>query len=224
MKKIISISLVVLLSLGFVFATAAAELTRCSVIVESATAEPGSLVTVAVRMENNSGFTNFGIGLAFDSEQLTLISLEPVLCKDFASVNTHWESDDGKILGYVDAACAEAVKENGVLFTATFQVGEDCKGKLDINAVVSYIRNNEAVFSIFEEIHGEVTSGVIMAARRGDINDDGIVEYNDVMLAYKAYLGEITLTEEQLAAVDENGNGTVEEAEYQKIYQIYFGG
>ena len=224
MKKIISISLVVLLSLGFVFAAAAADLTRCSIVVESATAEPGSLVTVAVRMEDNPGFTNYGIGLEYDAEKLTLISLDPALCQNFASANTHWETADGQICGYVDAASAEAVKEDGILFTATFQITEGCKGKLDVNAVVSYIRNNEAVFSIFEEIHGEVTSGAILAVRKGDINDDGMVEYNDVMLAYKAYLGETTLTEEQLAVVDENGNGTVEEAEYQKIYQIYFGG
>ena len=59
---------------------------------------------------------------------------------------------------------------------------------------------------------------------RGDVNGDGIVEYNDVMLAYKAFLGEAELTQEQMAVVDTDRNGTVEEAEYQAIYQIYIGG
>jgi hypothetical protein len=44
------------------------------------------------------------------------------------------------------------------------------------------------------------------------------------MLAYKAFLGEAELTEAQMAVVDTDRDGTVEEAEYQAIYQIYIGG
>ena len=58
----------------------------------------------------------------------------------------------------------------------------------------------------------------------GDVNGDGIIEYNDVMMAYKAFLGKVELTPEQMAVVDTNQNGIVEEAEYQAIYQIYIGG
>jgi hypothetical protein len=58
----------------------------------------------------------------------------------------------------------------------------------------------------------------------GDVTSDGKIEYNDVMLAYKAFLKEADLTASQLAAVDTNRNGTVEEAEYRAVYTIYIGG
>ena len=89
---------------------------------------------------------------------------------------------------------------------------------------MQYIRNNEAVFSIFEQIHAAVTAGTVTSVLVGDVNGDGIIEYNDVMLAYKAFLGEAELTEAQMAVVDTDRDGTVEEAEYQAIYQIYIGG
>ena len=89
---------------------------------------------------------------------------------------------------------------------------------------MQYIRNNEAVFSIFEQIHATVTAGTVNSVLVGDVNGDGIIEYNDVMLAYKAYLSEAELTEAQMAVVDTDRDVTVEEAEYQAIYQIYIGG
>ena len=57
-----------------------------------------------------------------------------------------------------------------------------------------------------------------------EIVDDGEFVHNDVMLAYKAFLGEAELTEAQMAVVDTDRSGTIEEAEYQAIYQIYIGG
>ena len=122
------------------------------------------------------------------------------------------------------SASADPVKENGILFTVTFEIAADFVGETQVTPVVKYIRNNEAVFSIFEEIHATVVAGTVTSVLVGDVNGDGIIEYNDVMLAYKAFLGEAELTAEQMAVVDANRNGTVEETEYQAIYQIYIGG
>jgi hypothetical protein len=124
----------------------------------------------------------------------------------------------------VVSASADAVKENGVLFAVTFEIAADFVGDAQVTPVVQYIRNNEAVFSIFEQIHAAVTAGTVNSVLVGDVNGDGIIEYNDVMLAYKAFLGEAELTEAQMAVVDTNCDGTVGEAEYQAIYQIYIGG
>ena len=212
MKKRIAILLAALMVVALPV-TVAAEMTTCTVTADSVAALSGQTVTVAIRIEDNPGFTNYSISLDYDQTQLTLKSIDGTSA---AAVNV--ES------GLVVSASAEPVKEDGILFTATFEIVEDFTGEAAVTPVVHYIRNNEAVFSIFEEIHAAVQPGAVTCILAGDVNGDGIVEYNDVMLAYRAYLGEAELTADQLAAVDRNGNGAVEEAEYQAIYQIYIGG
>ena len=230
MKKFIGILQAVLLGLILPLTVAATELTSCTVSVDSAAAAPGETVTVAVRMTDNPGFTNFAIGLDYDREILNLKSIDisdgetPYLCGTQVSTNTEWADESGESLAYLVSAAAEAVKEEGILFTATFEVSADFVGETEIAPKVQYVRNNEAVFSIFEPLHVNVSAGTVTSILLGDVNGDGIVEYDDVMLAYKAYLGEAELTPEELAVVDRNGNGTIEEEEYQMIYQIYIGG
>lgn len=227
MKKFIAICLAVLLMFALSFSVMASELTNCSVTADSVAGAPGETVTVAVRIADNPGFTNFAIALDYDREHLTLKSMEtkdgdtPYLCGSHVSVNKAWDENE---YGFVVSASADPVKENGILFTVTFEIAADFVGEAQVTPVVCYIRNNEAVFSVFEQIHAEVTAGTVTSVLAGDVNGDGTIEYNDVMLAYKAFLGEEVLTPEQLTVVDRNRNGTVEEAEYQAIYQIYMGG
>lgn len=229
MKKFIGILLAVLLSLALPLTVMAAELTSCTVTADSVAGAPGETVTVAVRIADNSGFTNFAIALDYDREHLTLKSIEtkdddtPYRCGSNVSINKAWDEDE-KEYGFVVSASADPVKENGILFTVTFEIAADFVGEAQVTPVVQYIRNNEAVFSIFEEIHATVTDGTVTSVLVGDVNGDGIIEYDDVMLVYKAFLGEAELTAQQMGVVDSNRNGTVEEAEYQAIYQIYIGG
>lgn len=229
MRKITEILLAALLCLALPLTALAEEITGCTVTVDSAAGAPGETVTVAVRMGDNPGFTNFAIALDYDPAQLTLKSMEtkdgdsPYLCGAQVSTNTAWEKAE-QTFGYVVSAASDAVKEDGILFTATFEIAEDFTGEAEILPVVQYVRNNEALFSVFEEIHAEVTLGVVTSVLAGDVNGDGVIEYDDVMLAYRAFLGEAELTSAQLAVVDSNGNGTVEEAEYQAIYEMYLGG
>lgn len=229
MKKIIAVTLAVLLSLAIPLTVMASELTNCTVLVDSVAGEPGETVTVAVKIADNPGFTNFAIALDYDREHLTLKSIEtknsatPYLCGSNVSINKTWDENE-KEYGYVVSASADPVKENGILFTVTFEIADDFVGEAQVTPVVKYIRNNEAVFSIFEEIHATAMAGTVTSVLVGDVNGDGIIEYNDVMMAYKAFLGKVELTPEQMAVVDTNQNGIVEEAEYQAIYQIYIGG
>ena len=230
MKKTIGIVLAVLLCLVIPFAAAATELTNCDITAGTATGGPEELVTVAVRIADNPGFTNFAVALDYNHEHLTLESIETAgaeadyLCGPEVSINTQWETDGGKELGFVVAASAEPVKGEGILFIATFKIAPDFVGETEIVPVVQYVRNNEAVFSVFEHINADVTNGSVISVLVGDVSGDGIIEYDDVMLAYKAFVGEAELTPEQMAVVDENANGVVEEAEYQAIYTIYIGG
>ena len=223
MKKVIAIMLAVLLCLTIPIAAAAAELTGCTITVVSGAAAPGETVTVEIWIENNPGFTNLAIALDYDRTKLTLLSLDPVVGA-MVSTSLNWQDAAGMEMGYVVCASSESIKENGVLFTATFVMSDDAAGEGAVTPQVQYIRNNEAVFSIFEAISAVVNPGSVTIVLNGDVSGDGIIEYNDVMLAYKAFLGEAELTAAQMAAVDSNGNGIVEEAEYQAIYQIYIGG
>ena len=229
MKKFIALFLAVLLSLAIPFQVLATELTSCTVTAESAAGAPGEEVTVEVRIGDNPGFTNFAIALDYDREHLTLKRINTkdgnthYLCGSNVSINEMWDAEE-KEYGFVVSASADPVKENGILFTVTFEIAADFVGEAQVTPVVQYIRNNEAVFSIFEQIHAAVTAGAVTSVLVGDVNGDGIIEYNDVMLAYKAFLGEAELTEAQMAVVDTDRSGTIEEAEYQAIYQIYIGG
>ena len=229
MKKFIALFLAVLLSLAIPFQVLAAELTSCTVTAESAAGAPGEEVTVEVRIGDNPGFTNFAIALDYDREHLTLKRINTkdgnthYLCGSNVSINEMWDAEE-KEYGFVVSASADPVKENGILFTVTFEIAADFVGEAQVTPVVQYIRNNKAVFSIFEQIHAAVTAGAVTSVLVGDVNGDGIIEYNDVMLAYKAFLGEAELTEAQMAVVDTDRSGTIEEAEYQAIYQIYIGG
>lgn len=229
MKKFIALFLAVLLSLAIPLQVLAAELTSCTVTAESVAGAPGEEVTVEVRIADNPGFTNFAIALDYDREHLTLKRINTkdgnthYLCGSNVSINEMWDAEE-KEYGFVVSASADPVKENGILFTVTFEIAADFVGEAQVTPVVQYIRNNEAVFSIFEQIHAAVTAGAVTSVLVGDVNGDGIIEYNDVMLAYKAFLGEAELTEAQMAVVDIDRSGTIEEAEYQAIYQIYIGG
>lgn len=91
-------------------------------------------MTVPIRISGNRGFTNFGIALDYDREQLELLSIQtaegetPYLCGTTVAVNTQWTGTDEKTFGYVTAALEEAATADGILFTATFRVSGDFSG------------------------------------------------------------------------------------------------
>ena len=215
MKKVIAILLAAAVTLAVSFTAAAVEMTTCTVMTEDAYGAPGKTVTVAVHIGDNPGYTNFAVSLKYDREYLTLKSIAAANADQFSANNA---------TGYLVCANTDPVKENGELFTATFEIAEGFTGTLVIQPTVHYIRNNEAVFSIFENIHPTVTGGQIISVLPGDLTGDGIVEYDDVMTAYRAFVGEAELTAEQMAVVDSNANGQVDEAEFEAIYRIYIGG
>lgn len=225
MKKSIMLALVALLCLLLPLGVAAEKLTSCSIVADPVAILAGETVTVNIRIADNPGFTNLAIALDYDRSHLTLKSLEPAdaLTGGSVSVNEIWKDGD-KDYGYVVCASNEPIKSDGILFTATFAVADGFLGDAQVTPKVLYIRNNEAVFSVFEEIRSVVTPCVATSVLAGDVTSDGKIEYNDVMLAYKAFLKEADLTASQLAAVDTNRNGTVEEAEYRAVYTIYIGG
>ena len=227
MKKIIGVFVAMLMAVSLPLAIYAVGSKTCTVSAESAVTGAGDTITVAVSIMDNPGFTNFSIALEYDPNILTLKSIQtsdeqgPFLCGQFVSVSTQFA---GNVGGCVVAACSETVQGDGILFTATFVVADGANAATSITPRVNYIRNNEAVNGIFDDIQATVQAGTVTIVTPGDLSGDGFVEYDDVILAYRAYLGEVKLTQAQMTIVDQNNNGTVEEAEYLAIYGIYIGG
>lgn len=230
MKKVISILLSLLYLLGVPMFAFAEEITTCSISVDSVPTPPGEQITVPVRITENQGFTNFAISLEYDPEKLELISINttddqnPYLCGPQVSTNMDWKNAEGKSCGYIVSASENAVSSDGILFTATFRVSQDFDDSTTVTPVVHYVRNNATVFSIFEGITASVTSGTITAIVAGDVTGDGMVEYEDVMLVYKALTDDSLLTEEQKKLADINGDNVFNETDLNEIYRIYTGG
>lgn len=230
MKKVISILLSLLYLLGVPMFAFAEEITSCSISVDSMPTPPGDQITVPVRITENQGFTNFAISLEYDSEKLELISINTTddqnsyLCGSMVSTNIGWKNAQGKSCGYIVSASENAVSGDGILFTVTFQVSQSLEDYTTVTPVVHYVRNNSAVFSIFEEITASVTPGTIKAIVAGDVTGDGMVEYDDVMKVYKASLGEVNLTEEEKLLADINGDQIIDNLDVEEIYRIYTGG
>ena len=230
MKKWICMFLTAMLCTGFPLAAAAENLTGCIIGAEQISGRPGETVEVAFTMEENPGFTNFAIALDYDREHLILKGIQTqngeefYLCGDQISINPHWDGAGMSDSGFIVAASAEPVRGDGILFTAIFEIMPGFTGEAWVSPIVHYVRNNEALFSFFEEISPSVVGGGILSVLPWDLTGDGMVEYDDVMLAYRAYLGETELTPKQLALVDENENGIVDESEYQSVYRAYLGG
>lgn len=224
MKKLICWALAVLLLLGLTTVAYAAE-TTCTVTADSVTAGAGEEVAVAVRITGNPGFTNFGISLRYDREKLKLERLEAG-AGEISGANLQWEDQDGSQCGYVTSASANAVTGDVVLFTAVFTTAEDFTGTAQVTPVVSYIRNNTALFSVFEEITATVDSGSVGSGSEvllGDVNGDGEITMQDMQIIYRAAMGGLVLTGAQEKTADVNLDGVVTMSDMQLVYQYCMG-
>ena len=228
MKKIISIVLAVALIFALAVTAMAAEIAEAPVSADSVTA--GKTVTVPVRITGNRGFTNFGIALDYDREQLELLSIQtatgetPYLCGAVAAGNTQWAGADGKTYGYVTAALEDAVTEDGILFTATFRVSGDFSGTAAVQPVVQYMRSNKRLLSVFDAIPVTTVSGTVSTVLVGDYDQNGTVNALDVMGLYRAVISGTDFSEEDLDRLDVNRDGMINALDIMAIYGIVSGG
>lgn len=183
----------------------------------------GGEVAVPVRIGDNPGFTNFAMELTYDARKLELLRIDAAhdgcLCPETVSIHPDWKQDGNSASALVVAASAEAVAGDGILFTAVFRVRDTEQGDASVMPTVRYIRNNAALFPVFEDISAAVTGGNVLIPLAVDLNGDGIADQADVSLIYSVYLGQATLTPEQMAMADANGDGIIEYDEVMKIYQ-----
>lgn len=228
MKKVVCCILAAALVFGLSLNALAAE--RCTVSADSLPAAAGQTVTVPIRISGNPGFTNFGIALDYDREQLELLSIQtaegesPYLCGPTASANIGWKDTDEKTYGYAAAASAEAVTGDGILFTATFHVSDSFSGTAEVRPVIQYLRSNQALFPIFDSISAEAAAGTLSAGLTGDFDNNGIVNVLDVMGLYNAIGRGDSFTEADMARLDINQDGIISVMDVMGIYRIVMGG
>ena len=245
MKKFLRIITVLMLILGLSETAMAAELTGCRVSADSVSGRAGEQITVPIRITQNPGFTNFGIALDYDREKLTLVGIQlseneetAYLCGEFAVSGLEWspgkdinaEQNDAfavdNLYGYVVCVQSVAVKTDGILFTATFRLADDFEGTAAVTPIVNYMRNNEAVFSVFETVTVQPEQGVVSAKQElmiGDVNGDGIVNAGEMVKIIQGYRGK-TVDESVILAVDVNGNGIIDASELIRAVRNYRGG
>ena len=245
MKKFLRIITALMLILGLSVTAMAAELTGCRVSADSVSGRAGEQITVPIRITQNPGFTNFGIALDYDRQKLTLVGIQlseneetAYLCGEFAVSGLEWnpgkdinaEQNDAfavdNLYGYVVCVQSVAVKTDGILFTATFRLTDDFEGTAAVTPIVNYMRNNEAVFSVFETVTVQPEQGVVSAKQElmiGDVNGDGIVNAGEMVKIIQGYRGK-TVDESVILAVDVNGNGIIDASELIRAVRNYRGG
>ena len=230
MKKITSVILAIALIFALAMTAMAAEIADCTVSADSVSATAGGTVTVPIRISGNRGFTNFGIALDYDREQLELLSIQtaegetPYLCGTTVAVNTQWTGTDGKTFGYVTAALEEAATADGILFTATFRVSGDFSGTAAVQPVMQYMRSNKRLLSVFDAIPVTTVSGTVSAALVGDYDRNGKVSVADVMGLFSAIMNGKSFSADDYSRVDVNQDGRINVADVMAIYTIVMNG
>lgn len=235
MKRILRISAAALLLLSMILPVSAEETVPqtqvCTIRADSVTGKTGETVTVPVRIENNGGFTNFGIALDYDRQKLELVSIalsdeeNPYLCGSFAESSIAWESENASY-GYVTCALEEAAAEDGVLFAATFRLTEDFREEAAVTPVVTYIRSYDPQAQIFDDLACTALAGSIgetVDTVAGDADGDGLVSPRELIGVVRAYR-EDPQDPSVLHAADTNGNGIVDPAELIRVIRNYRGG
>ena len=224
--KYVVLSLMVLLCLPV---RAAATEETCRISASAVKTLPGRTIRIPIVIEGNPGFTNFGIGLVYDNQQLELKEIltaeeeETYLCGNYVSTNTAWIMSEDETQGYITAASRTKITENDTLFVACFAVKDTFSGKTQVAPQIHYLRCYEETTG-FADVAVTADPVNITALAKGDINMDGVIEYDDVIAVYSAAMGERELTDTEKEFADWNGNGVIELADAEAIYGIYTGG
>lgn len=234
MKKFIGAVTAIIITMGITISASAQSL-GCEVSVKDVTVQQKGQVTIPVEISSNNGFTNAAILLDYDRQQLELVSINTTdgenkyLCGDLASANTAWTDGEEKNYGYIVIASDTEITDNGVLFTATFNMKDEFAENATVTPTVKYMRNNTALFSMFENVNATSCSGEIILEDitqtpeiiPGDFDGNGQVDVMDITAAIIAYQNRTELTQTQKPAIDTNDNGIVDIMEITELIIRY---
>ena len=171
MKKLIS--LLAVIALMTVLATAAFATEEPALLIKDVEADPGDEVVMNIELVNNPGLTLGELVFEFDTDALEFVSAEAVGGEDWEWLPIlNDDVDNAKFGSFVFSASAQPLTGDAVLLTLTLKVKDDVKpGKYEVNAVVDFIGDDDADFIVEETFTGYV---VVPCAEH--VWDDGVVK------------------------------------------------
>lgn len=152
MKKLIS--LLAVIALVTVLATAAFATEDVALVVDTKEAAAGEEVVINVSIVNNPGFMIAEMVIEYDTEALELVSMNPV-----GGEGWNWIPTVNEAIGYYSAVAggADALTGDVVLLEVTLKVKEDAApGTYAVNAVVDYLCDDFVDFISAATFEGSV--------------------------------------------------------------------
>ncbi len=184
---------------------------------------PGAGVTIPVTLKSNGNVSSIQFDLNFDSSLLGYTSAT----KGSLVTTDH----------VLTANIVEAGKVRVVLFSlnsATLPAGEGELAVLSFNVAAGAQPGDSCPLSLTStalsgvnagSVPAEVLDGLFLVPERqkGDINGDGVINVQDVVLTVNIILGKTTPTGEMEHAADANGDGMINVQDVVKIVNVILG-
>ena len=198
MKKIIVFFLSVLMIVGSVQISFAAEDEKPTIIVENAIGMQGDTVKVDISIKNNPGIISMGFTLSYGSE-LTLTSVEDAGILN-GEESEHIYSKNPYKFNWTDQYAKVNNTANGKIATLTFEIDADAENgiiPLEITPVASDILDVYLDRVAFSAVNGSVTVGLIGATYDENANSLSIVYEGDTneKKSVMVYTGGLTATD-----------------------------
>lgn len=171
MKKIIS--LLTIVALIAVLATAAFAAEEPALYIADVTAAAGDEVIMNIEIVNNPGLSLGEFVFNFDTTALEFVSATAVGGDGWAWIcMVNDQVDNAKFGSVVFSASDAALTGDAVLVTLTLKVKEDVKpGSYPVNAVVDFIGDDEGDFIV-----GTTFTGYVNIPCPGHVWDEGVVK------------------------------------------------
>lgn len=192
--------------------------------VADAQGAAGSTVAIPVTLSDGTGISALQFTLSFNPAILTpaanpvaLGSLVPSSFTVSASTATA-----GRIIVVISPPIASPLPTfnsgSGIVVTLTFQVASGASpgatSPLTLSAISASDRNANSV-----GITAQNGTFTVSAVRRGDINQDGVINVQDLIMLIRHLTGESPLTGAALQAADVNGDGQVNVQDVVRLIQ-----
>ncbi len=189
-----------------------------NITVTSTEAAPGDTFSVDVAIAENSGFAGLDFSLCFDNTMLTLVSVNQEDALDaFTVTPVENANEKGEIIFcYVDLA---NICSDGKIATLTFKVDPSAAGKNLLLAVMPPRDAFGISGSQFIDIIVFTESGTVtVTVPFGDINGNGTLGIEDVLLVLKAILNDT-----ELANGDMNSDGKITLIDVMRLLRVIAG-
>lgn len=189
--------------------------------VDIVSACAGKTATVAISINNNPGILGASFEVSYD-EKLTLLSVESGEALSTLAYTAPGTLTNPCSFGWDGIDVAD--KTNGVVLTLTFKVPDDAQIGDSYEINVSY--DNGSIFDEkMQSLNFDIVSGSIeiLDYTSGDLNDDGVINMQDVVLLRRYIVGGYDVDINTMAA-DVNRDDTLNMQDVVLIRRYIVGG